>query len=77
MTPVFVTGGQVQAQPGYVYVPRDADQPLLEACRSGGLAYVLNTRQVGKSSLMIRAVEVLIDDGAAVAIVDLTEIAQT
>jgi AAA-like domain len=67
---VYVTGGTVQA--GGIYVRRAADDQLFAACRRGGLAYVLNSRQVGKSSLMIHAAERLLEEGGRVAIIDFT-----
>jgi hypothetical protein len=71
---IFVTGGHVQTQPDAVYVVRLADADLLKACREGSLAYILHSRQVGKSSLMIQVAKQLFEEGAAVAIVDLTSI---
>ena len=69
--PVYVAGGTVQAGGG-IYVRRAADDQLYAACLRGGLAYVLNSRQVGKSSLMIRAAERLLEEGGRVAIIDFT-----
>lgn len=42
--------------------------------RSAGGAYVLSSRQMGKSSLMARTAEVLRREGIAVATLDLTPI---
>ena len=73
----FVAGGAVQAGGG-VYLERDADRDLLRHCRAGEFAYVLTSRQMGKSSLMYRAAERLADGGARPVIIDLTELgAQT
>src|SRR4051794_13728269 len=53
------------------YVERPADSELLEAIGRHELCLVLAPRQMGKSSLMVRARKALIDRGARVAIVDL------
>jgi len=54
-------------------VERWADSELLSALRRGEFCYVLNARQMGKSSLMTRTAVRLRSDGHAVAILDLTE----
>jgi len=68
----FVAGGTVQAGGG-VYLERRADSDLLEHCRAGDFSYILTSRQMGKSSLMIRTAERLVAEGALPVIVDLTE----
>ena len=68
----FVAGGTVQAGGG-VYLERQADVELLERCRAGDFTYILTSRQMGKSSLMIRTAERLAAEGAMPVIVDLTE----
>src|SRR5262245_27774839 len=73
----FVAGGAVQAGDG-IYVERDADRELLKRCLNGDFTYVLTSRQMGKSSLMYRVAEQLVDAGARPVIIDLTELgAQT
>jgi hypothetical protein len=73
----FVAGGAVQAGGG-VYLERDADRDLLRHCLDGDFTYILTSRQMGKSSLMYRAAERLVDAGARPVIIDLTELgAQT
>jgi len=69
----YVAGGTVQAGDG-VYVKRAADDALLRLCRESTFAYVLTSRQMGKSSLMIRTAEVLIEDRINPVIIDLTEL---
>ena len=54
----YSVGGTVQASGGY-YVERSADQELLDLCLKGEFAYVLTSRQMGKSSLMIRTADTL------------------
>lgn len=73
----FVAGGAVQAGGG-VYLERAADRELLRRCADGDFAYILTSRQLGKSSLMYRAAERLVEAGACPVIIDLTELgAQT
>lgn len=68
---IYTVGGTVQAGSG-LYIPREADEQLLELCRKRAYAYVLTTRQVGKSSLMVRTAEQLAREDVQVSIVDLT-----
>jgi hypothetical protein len=59
---IYTVGGTVQATGG-LYIKRKADAELLDLCREGNFAYVLTTRQVGKSSLIIRTANELANDG--------------
>ena len=68
----FVAGGTVQAGGG-VYLTRRADDELLDHCLAGDFTYILTSRQMGKSSLMIRTAERLAAAGAVPVVVDLTE----
>lgn len=69
----FVAGGTLRAQ-APCYVTRPADQELLERTQAGELCYILTSRQMGKSSLMVRTARRLRAAGAAAAIIDLTSI---
>ena len=71
----FVTGGTLPLDAGS-YVTRLADTELFESLSAGEYCYVLNTRQMGKSSLMVRTAVKLRDAGASVAVLDLTAIGQ-
>ncbi len=75
-TPFFVTGGTLPKD-APSYVSRHADKELLEGLRGGEFCYVLTSRQMGKSSLMVRAAVRLQAEGVAVAVVDLTALGQT
>ncbi len=55
------------------YVMRQADKDLYQALKQSCYCYVLNCRQMGKSSLGVRTRQQLQNDGIASAFVDLTE----
>jgi WD40 repeat protein len=56
------------------YVERPADEELPAALRRGELCYVLSTRQIGKSSLRLRAMKRLRAEGVACVSIDLTSL---
>lgn len=74
--PFYVAGGTMpRTAPSYV--PRQADRDLQHWLRAGEFCYVLTSRQMGKSSLMVRtAARLRQEAGIAVASVDLTGIGQ-
>ncbi|MHC5755936.1 MAG: AAA-like domain-containing protein, partial [Nostoc sp.] len=54
------------------YVTREADAQLYEGLKEGKFCYVLNSRQSGKSSLRVRTMQRLRDDGLQCVAVDLS-----
>ena len=70
---IYTVGGTVQAGGG-IYVPRHADEELLELCRQRIFTYILTSRQMGKSSLMVRTAERLADEDIQSVVIDLTQL---
>lgn len=73
---VLTVGGTVQAEGG-IYVERPADDRLFELCLQHKFAFVLTSRQLGKSSLMVATAQRLEKEGVRCAIVDLNRIGST
>lgn len=74
-TDFYVTGGTLRPD-APSYVERKADRDLCEGLLNGEFCYVLTSRQMGKSSLMVRTVGRLRQEGVTVAVLDLTAIGQ-
>jgi len=72
-TIIYSVGGPVQEKSGE-YIRRQADQELLDLCRKGVYAYVLASRQVGKSSLMFETEKRLREKGLATTIINFNKI---
>ena len=56
------------------YVMRKADRDFYEGLKTGEFCYVLNSRQMGKSSLRVRTMQRLQVEGVACAGIDITAI---
>ena len=72
----FYTSGGTLGRSARSYVTRRADDDLLRHLLNGDFCYVLTSRQMGKSSLMVRTADALRKQGVSVAILDLTRIGQ-
>lgn len=56
------------------YVNRKADEDLYNALKTGDFCYVLNSRQMGKSSLQVKTIQRLQAEEIACAAIDISEI---
>lgn len=75
-TPIFyVTGGTLRHD-APSYVERGADRELFDGLLRGEFCYVLTSRQMGKSSLMVRTASTLREQGVVVVVLDLTAVGQ-
>src|SRR5712664_2494133 len=74
-TSFYVTGGTLRRD-APSYVQRNADLQLYSGLIEGKFCYVLTSRQMGKSSLMVRTAARLREQGIGVAVLDLTAIGQ-
>jgi RNA polymerase sigma factor (sigma-70 family) len=70
---LFILGGTLPRE-APSYVVRRADTELYEALKRGQFCWVLSSRQMGKSSLMVRTAVRLRDEGIASVLLDLTAV---
>ena len=69
----YQVGGSL-AMDSPAYVVRSADRNLYKALKQGEFCYILNARQMGKSSLMVRMIHHLNRENFSCAAIDLTRI---
>jgi WD40 repeat protein/vacuolar-type H+-ATPase subunit H len=69
----YKVGGSLDYQ-NPSYVVRQADSHLYEGLKAGDFYYVLNSRQMGKSSLRVRTMKKLQAEGISCASIDITNI---
>ena len=69
----YTVGGNVSAD-NNMYVERQADRDFYNGLLNGEFCYILNARQMGKSSLRVRVAQRLEAAGVACVNIDVTEI---
>ncbi|HWD39503.1 MAG TPA: AAA-like domain-containing protein, partial [Fimbriimonas sp.] len=70
----FFTPGGTLSRSASSYIVREADEQLFEALIAGRYCFLLNSRQMGKSSLSVRTMARLREVGVQSVLVDLTRI---
>ncbi|SHG78054.1 response regulator [Ferrimonas marina] len=73
MSQSFQVGGSISGQTS-IYIPRRADQELFDALVQGELCYVFNSRQMGKSSLLLEVKTRLQQQGVKCCFLDLSRV---
>ena len=69
----YQIGGSLNTD-ALTYVKRKADEEIYQALKNGEFCYVLNSRQMGKSSLLVRTLHRLQKEGFQCSTIDMTRI---
>ncbi len=70
---IYQVGGSLSTN-APTYARREADDQLYQALRNGEFCYVLNSRQMGKSSLLVHTLHRLQEEGFLCSTIDMTRI---